>query len=50
VLSTLVGQPMQGNWVLNVSDQEGRDMGRLQQWPIEIEGASVQGKALTARL
>jgi M6 family metalloprotease-like protein len=40
-LSTLVGQPMQGNWVLNVSDQEGRDVGRLQQWAIEIESASA---------
>lgn len=40
-LSTLVGQPMQGNWVLNVSDQEGRDVGRLRQWSIEIESASV---------
>lgn len=40
-LSTLVGQPMQGSWVLNVSDQEGRDTGKLNKWSLELESSSV---------
>jgi M6 family metalloprotease-like protein len=39
-LSTLVGQPMQGNWVLRVSDHAARDEGTLRKWRIEIDGAS----------
>ena len=39
-LSTLVGQPMQGNWVLRVSDHDARDEGTLRKWRIEIDGAS----------
>lgn len=38
-LSTLVGQPMQGNWVLRVSDRAGDDVGRLRKWRLELEGA-----------
>ena len=40
-LSSLVGQPMQGNWVLRVSDRAQGDVGRLRKWSIEIESASV---------
>jgi M6 family metalloprotease-like protein len=40
-LSTLVGQPMQGNWVLNVSDREARDVGKLRRWSLELESASA---------
>lgn len=40
-LSTLVGQPMKGNWILRVSDRAGRDLGRLRKWSVEIESASI---------
>lgn len=40
-LSTLVGQPMQGNWLLRVSDRASRDEGKLRKWSIELESASV---------
>jgi M6 family metalloprotease-like protein len=38
-LSTLVGQPMQGNWVLRLSDRAAEDVGTLRKWSIELEGA-----------
>lgn len=38
-LSTLVGQPMQGNWVLRLSDRAAEDVGTLKKWSIELEGA-----------
>lgn len=38
-LSTLVGQPMQGNWVLRLSDRERADVGTLRKWRLELEGA-----------
>jgi len=38
-LSNMVGQPMQGNWVLRLSDREGADVGTLRKWRIEVEGA-----------
>ena len=42
VLSSMVGQPMMGNWVLNVSDRARADVGKLRSWSIELEvGASV---------
>lgn len=40
-LSSMVGQPMQGNWVLRVSDRAQQDVGRLRRWSVEIESASV---------
>lgn len=40
-LSTLVGQPIQGNWVLRVSDRARIDVGRLRKWSLEIESAAV---------
>jgi M6 family metalloprotease-like protein len=40
-LSTLVGQPMQGTWVLRLSDRAQADVGRLQKWSIELEGGST---------
>ena len=36
-LSTMVGQPMQGNWVLRVSDREQVDVGKLRKWSIEVQ-------------
>jgi M6 family metalloprotease-like protein len=36
VLSDMVGQPMQGDWVLNASDRARRDVGTLRKWSIEI--------------
>jgi M6 family metalloprotease-like protein len=41
VLTTLVGQPMQGNWVLNVSDRARQDIGTLKSWRIELISAQV---------
>lgn len=38
-LSTLVGQPMQGNWTLRVSDRAAQDVGTLRTWSLELEGA-----------
>ena len=40
-LSNLVGRPMQGIWTLNVSDREGADTGKLENWKIEIENAAL---------
>lgn len=40
-LSNLIGRPMQGAWVLNVSDREGADVGKLEKWRIEIESAAL---------
>jgi M6 family metalloprotease-like protein len=41
VLTTMVGQPMQGDWVLNVSDRVRRDEGKLKNWRIELRSAQV---------
>jgi M6 family metalloprotease-like protein len=38
-LAALVGQPMKGNWVLNVSDRAREDTGTLKSWGIEITPA-----------
>lgn len=40
-LGALVGLPMQGNWVLRVSDRARIDVGRLRKWTLEIESGSV---------
>ncbi len=40
-LTSLVGQPMQGNWILRVADRARVDVGKLRKWSIEIESASV---------
>lgn len=40
-LSSLVGQPMQGNWILRVADRARVDVGTLRKWSIEIESASL---------
>ena len=41
VLTTMVGQPMKGDWVLNVSDRVRRDEGKLKSWRIELRSAQV---------
>ncbi len=41
VLITLVGQPMQGDWVLRVSDLAAEDVGVLRRWRIELTSAAV---------
>ena len=38
-LSTLVGQPMQGNWILRISDREAVDIGVLNKWKLELTRA-----------
>ena len=35
-LATLVGQPVQGNWVLHVTDLAGLDIGKLNKWSLEL--------------
>lgn len=40
-LSTLVGQSMQGNWLLRISDRARIDVGILRHWDIEIESTSI---------
>ena len=37
VLSGMIGQPMKGAWVLNVSDRASRDVGKFHRWTIELE-------------
>ncbi len=40
-LGSLVGQPMQGTWVLRVADRAAQDTGRLRKWSLEIERAAI---------
>ena len=35
-LLPVVGQPVQGNWVLKVADLVGQDVGRLKKWSLEL--------------
>ncbi len=35
-LAGQAGQPIQGNWVLRVTDLAGRDVGKLNKWSLEI--------------
>jgi subtilisin-like proprotein convertase family protein len=35
-LSSLIGQPMQGNWVLRVADLAAVDVGTLNKWSLEL--------------
>ncbi|WP_426238019.1 M6 family metalloprotease domain-containing protein [Pararhizobium sp. DWP1-1-3] len=35
-LGAIVGQPMMGNWTLNVSDRSKRDTGKLRIWSVEL--------------
>jgi len=41
VLAAMLGQPMKGDWVLNVSDRARQDLGRLRNWKIELKSASA---------
>jgi M6 family metalloprotease-like protein len=41
VLSNMIGQPMAGAWVLNVSDRASRDVGQFRRWTIELESAPI---------
>ena len=46
-LGTMIGQPMQGAWVLSVVDRLAQDVGRLRRWSIEMKSASV-GSSIAA--
>jgi subtilisin-like proprotein convertase family protein len=35
-LSSLVGQPCTGDWILRVADLAGRDVGKLKSWRLEV--------------
>jgi M6 family metalloprotease-like protein len=39
VLGDMAGQPMKGNWTLNVSDRVKADVGKLRNWSIELRPA-----------
>ena len=47
VLATMVGQPMQGDWLLSVADRVAEDVGTLNKWRIELRSATV-GDAVVA--
>lgn len=40
-LAALVGQPMKGDWILNVSDRARRDIGTFKTWGVELTTASA---------
>jgi subtilisin-like proprotein convertase family protein len=35
-LDALVGQPIQGNWVLRVKDLQQSDAGKLEKWSLSL--------------
>jgi subtilisin-like proprotein convertase family protein len=35
-LAALIGQSIQGNWVLRISDMLGQDIGKLNRWSLEL--------------
>ena len=41
VLANMIGQPMMGSWILNVSDRASADVGFLRSWSIVITPAQV---------
>ena len=47
VLASMVGQPMQGDWMLSVADRVGQDVGTLNKWRIELQSAPI-GDAVVA--
>jgi len=47
ILGDMIGQPMMGNWTLNVSDRARIDTGKLRSWSIELKAASA-GPVLSA--
>ena len=40
-LASLIGQPMQGNWILSVVDRAAEDVGVLQNWRLELTSSAV---------
>ena len=49
VLTSMIGQPMMGNWILNVSDRAWIDVGILRDWSIELTPASAGPVLVAAR-
>ncbi len=41
VLSAMLGQPMMGDWTLNVSDRARIDVGKLRSWSVELRSAAA---------
>ncbi len=35
-LAALLGQPIEGNWILRVTDMAGQDIGKLNKWGLEV--------------
>jgi subtilisin-like proprotein convertase family protein len=38
-LSVMIGQPMQGDWMLRVSDRAAQDVGTLRHWKLELSSS-----------
>ena len=38
-LSPMIGQPMQGDWMLRVSDRAAQDTGTLRSWKLELSSS-----------
>jgi len=41
VLAAMIGQPMKGTWVLNVSDRARVDIGKLRSWSLDLISAPI---------
>jgi M6 family metalloprotease-like protein len=46
VLATMIGQPMQGDWMLRVADRARQDVGTLRSWRIELSSGAAAGAPL----
>lgn len=40
-LSGMIGQPMQGSWILNVADRAAADVGTFRRWNVELRSAPL---------
>jgi subtilisin-like proprotein convertase family protein len=40
-LRNMIGQAMQGNWTLRVSDRAAQDVGTLRKWGLDLTSAAV---------
>ena len=41
ILGDMIGQPVQGAWILNAADRANRDVGKLRRWGLEVKTAPV---------
>jgi subtilisin-like proprotein convertase family protein len=50
VLASLIGQPMQGDWMLRVSDRARQDVGTLRSWRIELSSSQIAASPAVAAI